>query len=129
RKKGLYYYKLKIERVLGRKSLITLLLTITVLGSFAQGGPSAFEFVENKGQWDSKIKFKGELPAGEFYLQPTGFTVALHNTDDLKRFFERSHGAVGDGNSNGNTTAARTNTKGYDTQNPGNGSGAAYPSY
>jgi len=72
---------------LGRKCLIILLLTISAFKTFAQGGPSAFEFVENKGQWESKIKFKGELPAGEFYLHPNGFTVVQHNTDDLLRFF------------------------------------------
>jgi gliding motility-associated-like protein len=77
---------------LGRNSLIIVLLTIATLETLAQGGPSTFEFVENKGQWDNKIRFKGELPAGDFYLQKTGFTVVQHNTEDLKRFFERQHG-------------------------------------
>jgi gliding motility-associated-like protein len=72
--------------------LIIVLLTITTLETIAQGGPSTFEFVENKGQWDNRIQYKGELPAGDFYLQKTGFTVVQHNTDDLKRFFERQHG-------------------------------------
>src|SRR5438445_70552 len=58
----------------------------------AQNGPSTFEFVENKGQWDSRIQFKGELPAGNFFLQKNGFTVVQHNTDDLIRFYENQHG-------------------------------------
>jgi hypothetical protein len=81
---------------LGRISLIALLLTAIALETFAQGNPSTFEFTENKGQWESKIKFKGELPAGDFYLHANGFTVVQHNTSDLQRFFHRQHGAVGD---------------------------------
>lgn len=76
---------------MGRNRLIIVLLTIATLKTFGQGGPSTFEFVENKGQWENKIRFKGELPAGDFYLHASGFTVVQHNTDDLKRFFERQH--------------------------------------
>jgi hypothetical protein len=66
-----------------KKSLIVIALIVTcVIKMYAQGR-SVFEFVENKGQWDSKIKFKGQLPAGNFYLQKNGFTVVQHNTDDL----------------------------------------------
>jgi gliding motility-associated-like protein len=72
--------------------ILATLLTLTTLAIYAQGGTSAFEFVENKGQWDSRIKFKGQLPAGDFYLQRNGFTVVQHNTKDLQEFFEYSHG-------------------------------------
>ena len=69
--------------ILVKKSLIVVALMITgVIKIYAQG-PSVFEFVENKGQWDNKVKFKGLLPAGNFYLQKNGFTVVQHNTDDL----------------------------------------------
>src|SRR6185295_2160537 len=98
------------DLALGRISLITILLTITALGTLAQGGPSTFEFTENKGQWESKVKFKGELPAGEFYLQPQGFTVVQHNTADLERLFQRQHGSVGE-NAAATTTAARGSGK------------------
>ena len=49
----------------------------------AQSGSSDFEFVENKGQWDSQVKFKGELSSGAFFLQKIGFTVLLHHPEDL----------------------------------------------
>jgi hypothetical protein len=52
----------------------------------AQTGPSTFEFVENKGQWNSSVKYKGELGSGSFYIQNKGFTVALHHPDDLDMF-------------------------------------------
>lgn len=56
------------------------ILLITTLKIAAQGN---FEFVENKGQWDSQIKFKGELTNGAFFLQKKGFTVLLHHPADL----------------------------------------------
>jgi len=34
----------------------------------AQSGPSSFDFIENKGQWDKLIKFRSEVPTGEFYM-------------------------------------------------------------
>jgi gliding motility-associated-like protein len=116
---------------LGRISLIILLLTISTLKTIAQGGPSTFEFVENKGQWESKIKYKGELPAGEFYLHNNGFTVVQHNTQDLQRFFHRQHGEVSGG---GNVTTSPTarkkeNGKGFPTQKPGDDASSPYPSY
>ena len=112
---------------MGRICLITLVLTAIALETFAQGNPSTFEFTENKGQWESKIKFKGELPAGDFYLHPNGFTVVQHNTSDLERFFHRQHGTVGENTSNA-TTARAAKDKGYQPQKPGTDT-ATYPSY
>jgi gliding motility-associated-like protein len=81
------------------RSLIATLLLISSFSLYAQDGPSVFEFVENKGQWDSRIKFKGQLPAGEFYLQANGFTIVQHNTDDLKRLHRHGHGQTDDASS------------------------------
>lgn len=73
---------------MGRKSIAFLgLLLIAGLGGFAQQtGSQAFEFIENKGQWDPVIRFKGELSAGAFYLHNNGFTVLQHNISDLRAF-------------------------------------------
>jgi gliding motility-associated-like protein len=109
---------------LGRISLLILLLTIIALGTFAQGTPSTFEFTENKGQWESKIKFKGELPAGDFYLHPNGFTVVQHNTADLLRYFQRQHGVV-EANAKNAEATARIAT--YNPQKPGNDGGVPNP--
>jgi len=61
---------------------------------FAQDGPSSFEFIENKGQWNNQILFKGELSSGAFYLRKTGFTVDLHNPKDLAALLQ-NHGRPG----------------------------------
>jgi len=50
------------------------------------------EFVENKGQWDSKVQFKGDFSSGSFFLENEGFTVLLHNTNDLGRLTAMMHG-------------------------------------
>lgn len=113
---------------MGRISLIILLLTIIALETNAQGGPSTFEFTENKGQWESKIKFKGELPAGDFYLHANGFTVVQHNTSDLQRYFHRQHGAADDHGSQQSARNARNGKSKYQPQKPGQDT-ATMPGY
>jgi len=76
---------------LGRKSIIIVAFLFVTLRSIAQSGSSTFEFIENKGQWESAVKFRGDLAAGAFYLQARGFTVLQHNHQDLSRIYESSH--------------------------------------
>lgn len=40
------------------------------------------EFIENKGQWDSPVKFKGEVNAGAVFIRSAGFTILQHNQQD-----------------------------------------------
>jgi gliding motility-associated-like protein len=70
-----------------------ILVLISMYGS-AQG---YLEFVENKGQWDPAIRFKGEMTTGAFALQATGYRVLLHKGADLVGLTEKMHGH---GNSN-----------------------------
>jgi gliding motility-associated-like protein len=48
----------------------------SILGANSQ----SFEFIENKGQWDQHVKFKGELSTGAFFLQANGYRVLQHDT-------------------------------------------------
>ncbi|HEY1202761.1 MAG TPA: hypothetical protein VGE79_17355, partial [Niastella sp.] len=115
---------------MGKFSLIIILLTVTALDSVAQEGPSTFEFTENKGQWESKIKFKGELPAGDFYLHANGFTVVQHNPGDLLKFFQRQHGEVNDKTVSAKSNARNSDPDGAHVGKPGNGNGnPTYPNY
>ncbi len=70
------------------------LLSFVSLETHAQNGSSNLEFIENKGQWDKSVLFKGELNSGAFYMQPNGFTVLLYNNDDLESL-RHSHSASG----------------------------------
>jgi gliding motility-associated-like protein len=40
------------------------------------------EFIENKGQWESPVKFKGEVNAGAVFIRQGGFTILQHNQQD-----------------------------------------------
>ena len=69
-------------------STLRLLLSAGLLSAFmAPSGyakPSAaapvvktLEFVENRGQWDSRAQYMAELPAGRLFLEKTGFVYAF----------------------------------------------------
>jgi gliding motility-associated-like protein len=62
---------------------------------------SNIEFVENKGQWHEKVKFKGEMSTGAFFLRNNGFTVVQHNVNDLKEIAAAAHGHSHGGNDGG----------------------------
>lgn len=81
---------------LGRIGLFVTWFTLTALSLSAQsGGYSYLEFVENKGQWDSSVRFKAEMRAGYLYMQHKGFTVLLADTTDMVRIGELLHGDFG----------------------------------
>jgi gliding motility-associated-like protein len=67
-----------------------LLLTITTF-FVAENTFSQIEFIENKGQWNSEVKFMSQAGSGAFYLQQSGFTVAQNNPDDIENIKERRH--------------------------------------
>jgi gliding motility-associated-like protein len=50
------------------------------------------EFIENKGQWDDRVKFTGAVDGGAFFIRSKGFTVLQHNKADLNSIFETMHG-------------------------------------
>ncbi len=74
-----------VLKTIGRVIVFLLFCTNVISQSY-------LEFIENKGQWDQKIKFKGDLSIGSFALQATGYRVLLHNKDDLNRIGELAHG-------------------------------------
>ena len=59
----------------------------------AQVNPGNLEFIENKGQWDTAMNFRADLPNGNFFLQKHGFSVLLQNADDMDavRLFMHGH--------------------------------------
>ena len=66
-------------------AIICLLLCYNI--SFSQ-----IEFIENKGQWDSKVFYKGAIKTGAFFIEKNSFSVLLHNPDELKKISELMHG-------------------------------------
>lgn len=75
---------------LARYSFLTF-ITIFIV---AQTAYSQIEFIENKGQWNSEVKFRSEAGSGAFYLQKNGFTIAQNNPADLENIKEIRHREV-----------------------------------
>jgi hypothetical protein len=62
-----------------KNSFYCLLLLITFLVTenvFAQ-----VEFIENKGQWDQKVKYMSEAGSGSYYQTEKGFNNAQYKHD------------------------------------------------
>ncbi len=60
--------------------------------AIAQEGSPNIEFVENKGQWDKQVDFKGEISSGAFFLHHNGFSVLLQDINGLRSL--SGHGIV-----------------------------------
>lgn len=74
-----------------KKILLYCSLILTII-FISNSSIAQLQFIENKGQWDNKVAFKTDIPNGAFFLQKNGFSVVLHNTDDLKNLFDHEHG-------------------------------------
>ena len=84
---------------LTRHIILTILL-IPALSATAQINTNSYnniEFIENKGQWDSRVKYKGDVSGGSFFILSDGFTVLQHNREDLQAIHEKMHGQKEDG--------------------------------
>jgi len=57
------------------------------------------EFIENKGQWDSRIQYKGDISNGNFFIREGGFTVVQHNPIDFGMLARFLHGQNAEGKS------------------------------
>ncbi len=73
------------------KSAFQISLILVILVNALQSYAQVVEFTENKGQWDESVLFKGDINNGAFFLQRNGFTVLLHNPDDITKISEERH--------------------------------------
>jgi len=49
------------------------------------------QFIENRGQWNPKVKYMSAAGDGNFYLEEKGFTVSQYNPGDVFNFKEAFH--------------------------------------
>ena len=59
------------------------------------------EFVQNKGQWNKKVLYRGDFNNGSFFLENKGFTVLMHKAEDVIKLSEYTH----------NGSSSKPNTK------------------
>lgn len=83
------YFK---ENKLNLKRPVILAISLLSVLSLWSQDYNNIEFIENKGQWDSRVKFKGDVNAGAFFLRSGGFTVLQHNQQDLAALEQAWHG-------------------------------------
>jgi gliding motility-associated-like protein len=88
---------------------ILIALIFSNISAFCQY--SNLEFVENKGQWVSGVKFKGSMNNGAFFLKEKGFGVFQNNPDDVQKIADLLHGAS---HSAQHTIAAKSKVPGKD---------------
>jgi PKD repeat protein len=61
----------------------------------AQPG-AGIQFIENKGQWDSRVKFRTDAGPVSFFVRNTGYTILQQNSEDFKTITEYTHGHFSD---------------------------------
>ncbi len=84
-----FCYFIENKSTLKRTILVSIAL---VLALFATAQDySNIEFIENKGQWNSRYRFAGEVSNGSFLIRQGGFTVVQHNPADLQNLANHSH--------------------------------------
>ncbi len=50
------------------------------------------EFIENRGQWDSRVKYKGDVSNGAFFIRDGGITVLQYHPADFANALQSLHG-------------------------------------
>ena len=95
-----------------KSSILSLLAVLISVFSFGQNTQNV-QFVENKGQWDSRVKFMAEVPAGAIYIHNNGFTIVQHNPDDFKQITDKVHGSSEDNSAARNKGAITLRSHAY----------------
>lgn len=70
------------------------LLFLTILSAVffqTKKATAQIEFVQNKGQWNKNINYRGEFSTGSLFLENKGFTMLLHKPEDLTRLGDMTH--------------------------------------
>jgi gliding motility-associated-like protein len=64
------------------KTFLFLAFFIPALATTAQGYNN-IEFIQNKGQWDNRVQYKGNISNGAIFIRENGFTVLQHDPADF----------------------------------------------
>lgn len=79
-----------------KHTLLSLFFIIPALFASAQSYNN-IEFIQNKGQWDSRVTYKGDISNGTIFMRASGFTVVQHHPDDYSKLATFMHGFKPDG--------------------------------
>lgn len=65
------------RRCLNLLPFLTLLLAQPAGAAAVEPGDLSLEFIQNNGQWDSRVRYEAALPAGRLFVQLTALTYAF----------------------------------------------------
>jgi gliding motility-associated-like protein len=65
--------------------IICLLLSVVTMAQ------ANIEFVENNGQWDKQVLFRGKVDDGDIFIRNSGITVVKYNAADLAKVKQLMH--------------------------------------
>ncbi|GAB3830811.1 DUF7948 domain-containing protein [Hymenobacter jeollabukensis] len=69
---------------LGRVAALLGLLSLPTLAQALSEPPArSLEFIENKGQWDTRARYAAPLPAGRLFVEATGLTYSFVDPQQL----------------------------------------------
>ncbi len=80
-----------MKRKLTLRQFLTLLVFLIPACVLHAQNYNNIEFIENKGQWDSRVKYKGDVSGGAIFIRSGGFTVLQHNPEDWEAFKSIHH--------------------------------------
>ena len=60
-----------------------LILVLVFLGSIAESSGAGMYFIQNKGQWDSDILFRTEIPGGFLFLKNKSLVYSLYDASQV----------------------------------------------
>ena len=63
-----------------------------VCSSLLLSAQGAIEFVQNKGQWDQQVHYRGQVNNGYFFIRERGFTILQQHPGDLANMQKIKHG-------------------------------------
>jgi len=72
--------------------ILTNLLLLSAGFFFSKDLKAQMEFVENRGQWNSNVNYRGDFNTGSFFIENKGFTVLLNDPKDVQALSEIAHG-------------------------------------
>jgi gliding motility-associated-like protein len=98
---------------LSKRFLSFIVFTIVFIRASAQSDLPNLEFIENKGQWDSRALLKADIGNGSLFFQKKGIKILLHNEQEMSEMVASHGGTVrhdsaGHGNSQRSFTGRPT---------------------
>ena len=77
-----------------RPHILLFLFCFVALTIFGQTS-DVVQFIENKGQWDSRVRYMAQVPGAAVFVQSNGFSIVQHHPEDYELLEDRIHGHDG----------------------------------